>query len=246
MASAFESFLIALQFLTRLPVARGDWSAEDVGRSIVFYPLVGLLLGLVLAALAWLLGDARSSVAAAIVLAVWATATGMLHLDGLADSADAWLGGLGDPERTLAIMKDPHRGAAAIVAVALVLIAKFAALETLLHRDAWSVIVVAPLLGRASAPLLFLTTRYVRPGGLGSAIAEHLPRQWAWGAVAASAVAVLVAQGGLAMLVAAALAFGGLRALMVARIGGATGDTAGATIEIVETAALLAAAVALT
>lgn len=243
--TGLEPFLIAVQFLTRLPVARGDWSPQDVGRSLVHYPAVGLLLGATLAALAWVLGDARSTVAAAMILAVWVLATGALHLDGLADSADAWLGGFGDPERTLAIMKDPHRGAAAIVAVALVLIVKFAALEALLHGGAWPALVVAPLLGRASAPLLFLTTPYVRPGGLGAAMAEHLPRAAAAWSVAAAAVIAVVPPGGIVMLLAAAAAFAALIALMVKRIGGATGDTAGATVEITETAALAAAAITL-
>jgi adenosylcobinamide-GDP ribazoletransferase len=245
LATPLEPFLIALQFLTRLPVARGNWSPEQVGRSIVFYPVVGLLIGLVLVALAWLLEDARSTVAAAIVLAVWVLATGALHLDGLADSADAWLGGLGDRERTLAIMKDPHRGAAAIVVVALVLIAKFAALEALLFHQAWPALAVAPLLGRASAPLLFLTTAYVRPGGLGSALATHLPRRAAILAVAAALLAITLAPTGVWMGVGGALAFAGSRALMVRRIGGATGDTVGATIELTEASALLAAAIAL-
>lgn len=242
---ALEPFLIAVQFLTRLPVARGGWSPQDVGRSLAYYPAVGLLLGIVLAALAWLLGDARSTVAAAVILAVWVLATGALHLDGLADSADAWLGGFGDRQRTLAIMKDPHRGAAAIVAVALVLIVKFAALEALLHAQAWPALLVAPLLGRASAPLLFLTTDYVRPGGLGSAMAEHLPRAAATWAVAVAAVITIIPPGGIAMLLAGAIAFAGLRALMVKRIGGATGDTAGAAVELTEAAALVAAAIAL-
>ncbi|MFZ5557499.1 MAG: adenosylcobinamide-GDP ribazoletransferase [Pseudomonadota bacterium] len=242
---ALEPFLIAVQFLTRLPVARGGWSPQDVGRSLAYYPAVGLLLGIVLAALAWLLGDARSTVAAAVILAVWVLATGALHLDGLADSADAWLGGFGDRERTLAIMKDPHRGVAAIVAVALVLIIKFAALEALLHAQAWPALLVAPLLGRASAPLLFLTTDYVRPGGLGSAMAEHLPRAAAIWAVAVAAVITIIPPGGIAMLLAGAIAFAGLRALMVKRIGGATGDTAGAAVELTEAAALVAAAIAL-
>jgi adenosylcobinamide-GDP ribazoletransferase len=243
--SGLAPLLIAVQFLTRLPVARSDWSPQDVGRSLVYYPVVGLLLGAVLAALAWLLADARSTVAAAMILAVWVLATGALHLDGLGDSADAWLGGFGDPERTLAIMKDPHRGAAAIVAVALLLIVKFAALEALLHAGAWPALVVAPLLGRASAPLLFLTTAYVRPGGLGSAMAEHLPRAAAAWSVVAAAVIAVIPPGGSAMLLAGAVAFAGLRALMAKRIGGATGDTAGATIELTETAALAAAAIAL-
>lgn len=236
-------FLIAVQFLTRLPVTRGDWREEEVGRSIVWYPAVGLLLGAVLSALGWALQSAVPAVAAAVLLAVWVFGTGALHLDGLADSADAWLGGHGDRERTLAIMKDAHRGAAAIVVVAVVLIAKFAALETAIQSGAWAVLVTAPLAGRALVPVLFLTTPYVRTGGLGGALALHLPRRGAVVSAGAAVAAVLALspERGLAILLTAAAVFALLRWLMLVRIHGTTGDTAGALIEIAEAAVLLAA-----
>ncbi|WP_333843668.1 adenosylcobinamide-GDP ribazoletransferase [Pelomicrobium sp.] len=238
-----QPFLIALQFLTRLPVARGDWRAQDVGRSIVWYPAIGVLLGGLLAGLGWALQGLPCGLAAALLLALWVAVTGALHLDGLADSADAWLGGGGDRDRTLAIMKDPHRGAGAIVAVTLVLIAKFAALQAALEGQAWAALCAAPLAGRALVPLLFLTTPYVRPGGLGSALAAHLPRRGAAASVGASVVLlfILFPQQGVVIVLAAALVFGGLRALMMARLGGTTGDTAGALVELAEAAVLMAA-----
>ncbi|GIX26848.1 MAG: adenosylcobinamide-GDP ribazoletransferase [Burkholderiales bacterium] len=239
----FQPFLIALQFLTRLPVPRGDWREEDVGRSIVWYPAIGLLLGGLLAGLGWMLQGASPGIAAALLLALWVAATGTLHLDGLADSADAWLGGHGDPGRTLAIMKDPHRGAAAIVAVAVVLIAKFAALEAAMEGGAWPALLAAPLAGRALVPVLFLTTPYVRPGGLGSALAAHLPRRQAIVSTGAAVVAILVlnAERGLVIVAIAGLVFALLRWLMMARLQGTTGDTAGALIEIAEAAVLMVA-----
>jgi adenosylcobinamide-GDP ribazoletransferase len=239
----FQPVLIALQFLTRLPVPRGEWREEDVGRSIVWYPAIGLLLGGLLAGLGWMLQSASPGIAAALLLALWVTATGALHLDGLADSADAWLGGQGERERTLAIMKDPHRGAAALVAVVVVLIAKFAALEAAVGNGAWLCLAVAPFAGRVLVPLLFLTTPYVRPGGLGSALAAHLPRRGAMVSigVAVALLLMLCQERGLAVLVVAAVTFGCLRALMMARLGGTTGDTAGALVEIAETAVLMAA-----
>ena len=103
--------LIALQFLTRLPVRLpGMPEPQQIGRSLLFYPLVGLLLGLALLALEWVLGDTSTLLEAALLLAAWVALSGGLHLDGLADTADAWVGGYGDRERTLAIMKDPRSG----------------------------------------------------------------------------------------------------------------------------------------
>ena len=112
-----QAFLIALQFLTRLPVRLPEAPGEqDIGRSLLYYPLVGLLLGFTLAALAWALGEG-TLLHAAILLAAWVLMSGALHLDGLADSADAWAGGQGDRERSLAIMKDPACGPAGAVAL---------------------------------------------------------------------------------------------------------------------------------
>ena len=170
--------LIALQFLTRLPVRLpGMPKPEQIGRSLLWYPLVGVLLGGLLLALHGLLGDTPALLQAAILLAVWVGLSGGLHLDGLADTADAWIGGHADRQRTLEIMKDPRSGPIAVVVLLLVLLLKFAALVVLLGQGAWAGLLLAPWLGRALLPLLLLTTPYVRAGGLGAALAEHLPRQ---------------------------------------------------------------------
>jgi len=238
-----KPLLIALQFLTRLPVKAGDWSDRDIGRSMLFYPLVGLLLGLALASVTAALHGAPPGVVAAVLLALWVVATGALHLDGLADSADAWIGGFGDPQRTLDIMRDPRCGPVAIAVVAVLLIAKFAALEALIATNAWLAVATAPVLGRTVVPLLFVTTRYVRSGGVGAVLAKRLPRK------AAVAIVVCFALlGGIAnlwMALTAGLVFVTLRAMMVRRIGGTTGDTAGAMVELVETGTLVAASLML-
>ncbi len=242
-----QPLLIALQFLTRLPISLNGMPDErDLGRSLLYYPLVGLLLGGMLAALAWLPLGGGDTLRAAILLALWVFASGGLHLDGLADSADAWIGGLGDRERTLAIMKDPHCGPAGVVALVLTLLLKFAALQALLAHGAWVALLLAPLLGRTALPALFLSTPYVRPGGLGDVLARRLPRRAALAVVLAVLIGVPALAGiqSLWPLAAALLAFVWLRALMQGRLGGTTGDTAGALVEIVEVAVLLGAALA--
>lgn len=237
--------LIALGFLTRLPVPlAGEPQPRDIGRSILFYPLVGLAIGLLLAGLARLLDGAPGDLAAALLLAAWVAITGALHLDGLGDSADGWMGGGGDRERTLAIMKDPRSGTGGVVAVSLLLIVKFAALKALLEGHPATALILAPLLGRACLPLLFLTTPYVRPGGLGSALAGAIPRRPAWLVVLAvtAGVALTWRTTGLWLLAVTLGSFLLLRGAMVARLGGTTGDTAGATVETVEAAVLVTAA----
>jgi adenosylcobinamide-GDP ribazoletransferase len=181
-----QPFLIALQFLTCLPVRlRGMPEPQQIGRSLLYYPLVGLLLGGMLCLLGMALGNAAPPLKAALLLAAWVWLTGALHLDGLADSADAWLGGFGDRERTLAIMKDPCSGPVAVAVLVLVLLLKFVALWTLLEQGNPWVLLAVPLLGRSAMLGLFLTTPYVRPGGLGQALAEHMPRSEAAGGVGA-------------------------------------------------------------
>lgn len=237
--------LIALQFLTRLPVTlNGVLDERDIGRSLLYYPLVGLLIGALLLVLAWAPVGGGDTLRAAILLAAWVFASGGLHLDGLADSADAWVGGLGDRERTLAIMKDPNCGPAGVVALVMVLLLKFAALQALLAHDAWTALALAPLLGRTAMPALFLTTPYVRPGGLGEVLARSLPRRAAWFVVLVVLAGVPAVTGVQALwpLSAALAAFVWLRMLMKRRLGGATGDTAGAMVEIVEIAVLVIAA----
>ena len=242
-----QSFLIALQFLTSLPV-RLDRMPEPqaVGRSLLYYPLVGLLLGAMLWLLGTVLENASALLLAALLLTGWVALTGGLHLDGLADSADAWLGGFGDRERTLTIMKDPRSGPLAVVVLVLLLLLKFVALWTLLATDQRLALLLAPLLGRSALLGLFLTTPYVRPGGLGQVLAEQMPRDTSRIALGGVVLACLALGSSGWLALAATVGVGWLsRRAMCRRIGGTTGDTAGALLELVECAVLVVLALGL-
>lgn len=237
-----RALLAAFAFLTRLPLpAQEAPSPEHRGRSVLYYPLVGLVIGALLVLLAAVLGSVHALLSAALVLSAWVLLTGGLHLDGLADSADAWVGGHGDRARTLAIMKDPASGPAGVCAIVLVLMVKIAALEVLVAQRAHLTLVLAPLFGRAALALLLAVTPYVRPAGLGAAQAEHLPRAAVAIALLVVAAVPVVALGpvGAALVAAVLLLLYALRRLMLQRIGGTTGDTLGASCEIVETAVLV-------
>ncbi|WP_295584021.1 adenosylcobinamide-GDP ribazoletransferase [uncultured Lamprocystis sp.] len=237
---------IAGRFLTRFPLPDpGAIEPAELGQAVPWYPWIGLLLGLVISGAALALGPAvlngPSGVAAALVLALWVWSTGGLHLDGLADTADAWVGGLGSRERTLAIMKDPTSGPAGVSALALVLIAKFAAIEALIGAgDAWLLLWV-PLIARAQLPLLLLSTPYARPQGMAADPARTAPP-------GASRLAIVLAAGvvwfvlgwtGLLLLSAAGGLYWLVRRSLMARLGGFTGDTAGALVELTEALVLL-------
>lgn len=241
-------FWIALQFLSSLPIRLpGMPTPEELGRSLLFYPLVGLLFGAMLWGLNGLLLGTPLLLHAALLLSVWVVLSGALHLDGLADSADAWLGGYGDRERTLTIMKDPRSGPIAVVTLVLVLLLKFAALLALIEQQHSVVLIIVPLISRSALLGLFLTTPYVRPGGLGQALADHLPRLAGKQVLVISAVACVLMAGlsGVWALVLATVLFVWLRQVMVRRLGGTTGDTAGALLELLEVAVLVGQALLL-
>jgi adenosylcobinamide-GDP ribazoletransferase len=237
-----RGLLVAVGFLTRIPVPGHVFDDPQARqRSLCWYPAVGLLLGASLCAFAWLLRGWPPLLAAAAVLVAWVGATGALHLDGLADSADAWIGGMGERERTLAIMKDPRSGPAGVVALVLVLLLKFAALAS---APFWPGLLLAPLLGRTALTAAFLALPYVRAGGMGEGL-RGAPRAACVAVVAISMAACLsLGRHGLAALIVAAVLFAAWRRACLRRLGGMTGDTCGALAELTEAAVLVAAAVA--
>lgn len=235
-----RGLLAAIGFLTRLPVPVSTFDdARAQSASLAWYPVVGLLLGGWLCGIAWLVHGWPPLLSAAVLLIAWVISTGGLHLDGLADSADAWVGGLGDRERTLAIMKDPRSGPAGVSALVLLLLLKFAALASM-ATPYWSALLLAPVLARSALTLAFLSVPYVRSGGLGSGLLDAPRMACVIGLLFAVAVcAVFGWRGGLAWLCALVL-FLGWRHACMKRLGGMTGDTCGALTECVEAMVLVA------
>lgn len=234
-----KALLVALGFLTRIPVPASAFADARARRNaLAWYPLVGLLIGALLAGAHALLATQPPLLQAALLLALWVGITGAMHLDGLADSADAWVGGMGDRQKTLAIMKDPRSGPVAVVAVVMVLLVKFAALASL-PPMAWPVLLLAPLLARTVVVLAFVTSPYVREAGMGSAMREA-PRGAAWGALlfAGLATVVMGTPGGVAAVMAMTVFALWLHAVGK-RLGGFTGDLAGALVELVEVSVLV-------
>ncbi|MCK9605549.1 MAG: adenosylcobinamide-GDP ribazoletransferase [Methylomonas sp.] len=236
-----ESLLIALQFLTRIPINyRLADNEAALGRSVLYYPLVGFVIGVLLSVLVLLLSGTPDIVAAAVVLSVWVFLTGGLHLDGLADCADAWVGGIGSPQRSLQIMKDPAAGPIAVLVLSLLLLVKFSALFVLIQQNNLIPLMLAPLLGRCAILLLMLSTPYVSPKGMAEKLLANLPLS-----EARVVVVISLAFAGLFMGWANVLLAGGLllwiRYLALKRLGGVTGDVYGAAVELIEMAGLLAA-----
>jgi adenosylcobinamide-GDP ribazoletransferase len=235
----------AFALLTRLPVqTRGKRGA----RAAWAWPLAGLIVAVLAAATGWLalaLG-LPAPLAAALVLATQIAATGALHEDGLADSADGLWGGQ-DPARRLEIMKDSHIGSYGVLALGLALILRWSALTVLIGAG-W---LLGPLIAAATlsrAPMAVLAAAL--PNARGAGLSSHVGRPGQDTATLAVALAVLLAllSVGWTMLAPAlwtALAAIAVAALAKAKIGGQTGDILGASQQIGEIAALLALAATL-
>ncbi|MEQ1087672.1 adenosylcobinamide-GDP ribazoletransferase [Acinetobacter seifertii] len=233
-------FWIALQFLTVLPIElKTIPTAQQNGRAILFYPLVGLVIGGILFIFTCLLAKLPIVLLASIILTLWIWLTGGLHLDGLADTADAWVGGFGDKQRTLQIMKDPSCGPIGVLSLVIICLLKFVLIYVLIEQHQTLFLILVPIVGRVVPSILFLTTSYVREKGLGRSLTDHLPKIASW--IITGFVLLLPLYWELQGLIAiigflSSLVY--LRHLFIKRIGGITGDTVGAAIEISETVLL--------
>jgi adenosylcobinamide-GDP ribazoletransferase len=240
-----RALLGAVGFLTRLPVRHEPLTASEFANSAVLFPLIGAALGGAIGGIA--LGLAQllpALLAAMLAIAFELVITGALHVDGLADSADG-LGGR-NPERAREIMRDHTLGAYGASALVLDLVAKAAALGALVEAgNAVLPVVAAYAISRAAPLPLALTLRYARPdGGTGRSLVEGLGfRGAAAGIVLATFIAV-VTTGAWALGALACLGLVGTAIGVLARrlLGGVTGDTMGAAIELTATSALIFAA----
>lgn len=236
MRRELRAALAAVTFLTRLPLAgRLVLDGEDIRRSGPYFPLVGAALGAGAAAVADRFGPEYG-------LAAGALATGALHLDALADVADAT--GAPTRERALEIMRDPRIGAFGASAIVCDLMLKRAGLSGLVERrSAIRAGVAAGALSRAVPVLLAATLPYARADGTGVALASGgLERA---GAAALLALGLAFASRGTdgARLALGAGAITAAAAASLDRwLGGVTGDALGATLELTETTLLLFAA----
>jgi adenosylcobinamide-GDP ribazoletransferase len=235
-----KSFLAAIAFLTRLPVGRlAVFGAADVAHSAGWFPVIGLLLGATYAAAATLVRDYLPlGVVAVLLVSLDALATGALHFDGLADTADGFGGGK-SREDILRIMRDHAIGSYGGVALVALVALKVMAYAALLTRDNWiPALILTPALGRWSILLLTASLPYARPSA--SAIDGMGKRSLIWGTgpilialIVASSIRAWVALG-VVMAVSAAFGF-----YCRSRIGGITGDTLGANLQLCESATLL-------
>jgi len=239
--TAFRAALASIAFLTRVPVGRlVALDGDDVARGAMFFPIVGAAVGGAAGLLAdELVPELPALLAGALAVAFVAVVTGAMHLDALADTADAL--GATTRERALEIMRDHAIGAYGAVALFLACIVDASAFGALASGgDALLAGIVAGATGRAAILPLARALPYARSGdGQGRAL-EGL--SWAGVVVGVVLAVALAASAGAPGLVAAGGATAVAALLLLsfrAWLGGVTGDTLGATAKLCETAALV-------
>lgn len=238
MSQAYRSLVTAVQFLTRLKTPDiGPSTPADLAGSAAFYPVVGVIVGMLLAVLALFVHIVYTNliVTAVIVVAADAWITGGLHLDGLMDSADGLLS-YRSRERALSIMRDAHVGAMAVLVALFTLLLRIVALSSLSPVRLAQVVFVAAVFARS---LLLLVMRYAptaRSDGRGyeSAQGNYTISGWLAMLLSLLLVAVLFGAPGLLACAVVVLGVGQFTAVCTRRLGGMTGDTYGATIELAQ------------
>ena len=240
----------AVQFLLLSPTfIRRSFTPRELGRAVGFYPLVGLLLGAVLALVDLLLARILPiGVRSALILTLWIAITGALHFDGFVDSCDGLLGG-GTPDQRLAIMRDERAGAYGLAGGLLLLLILFSGLSAV-QSLRWAMLLLAPVIGRWAMALAVVLFPYARPTGLGRDIKDHAALEEA---VLSTVIALLVVlplawwMHSVLPMVALGLAavIGWLTAQFAkSRVGGLTGDIYGGINMMVEASVLLVFAAA--
>jgi adenosylcobinamide-GDP ribazoletransferase len=230
----------AAAFLTRLPVYRGARSGSLDGVAL-WFPAVGWGIGAATGAVAVGVGGrAGWIVGAAIAVAFGVTLTGALHVDGLADTADAL--GATTREDALRIMRDSRVGAYGAIAIALSLILRVAAIGRLAEASQWLEIAAAGALGRAAPVVASGWLGYARTGaGAGQLLAGAHPRMRAAlvGAIAVTLACVSARTTGAEAALCAAAVCAACMWQLRRWLGGLTGDVAGALVEVTEIAVLV-------
>lgn len=235
-----SAFFSALQFLTVLPAPLAG-PMEKPSFPLACFPVIGLLLGAVLAGLDLALGLILplSLVNGALIVAL-ITLTGGLHLDGFMDTCDA-IPGAHSASRRLEILRDVRVGSYGILGALSLIMAKYLALAALPAGLRLPSLLLMPVLGRWSMALAIPAFPYARSTGLGRAMKDNTT--W-WSLVPATLLAMAAAALTLEAAGLAALAGAGVMALLMGwhftrRLSGLTGDTYGAVNEVVEVAVLI-------
>ena len=241
--------LTAVQFLTVFPVTkRRETSAEELGASQEYFPLVGLCIGAILAGVNWLLNlILPAPVVDVLVIIVLLLVTGAMHIDGFSDTCDA-LSSRWSPQEKWRIMSDSHVGAFGVAGAFCLLLLFYVSLGERSGTYKMLSLILTPALGRWSMVYAIFAFPYAKPEGLGRAFKEQT--NWrrlipATSLVVVAAVGLFAVKGlglsfiGLVLVLAVWLAAAAVALVLRGKFAGLTGDSYGAINEVTQVFVLI-------
>lgn len=235
-------FLAALQFLTIISIPwRREVQEEQLGRSVGYFPVVGLIIGLILAGLNWLFRLVLPpGVANVLLLVLLVIISGALHLDGFADTCDG-IAGHNVVEDRWRVMHDSRVGAFGIIGVVLLLLVKYVSLNSIPEALMMTTLVLMPVVSRWAMVYTVFAYPYARPSGLGKTFKQETswPRFTLATLITVALAAVLAQLVGLVILVLIWVITVSLAAYFKRKFAGLTGDNYGAINEVIEVSVLI-------
>lgn len=229
-----RDFITCLEFLTRVRFSkRTDWRDEDFSRSVPYFPLVGLVIGSLLASVNYSLFYIETPLFLRVTLLLLAEIiiTGGLMYDGFMDTADGVFSAR-SRERMLEIMKDSHVGSNAVLAIIILLLLKIAAYLELSGETLTWVLLTMSVATRTFMVVFIVNFPYARKEGIGHMFTKYAKPFYTY--IAFAVCAGIIAACGLQYLAVAGICF--TVTLIIAQylktqLGGLTGDTYGALTE---------------
>lgn len=251
MKTFFESIIAAFSMYSKIPMPQINWNDKNMRYSFVFFPFVGGVIALILAALLGVFNYYGLSPAFFAALAVFLTVmiSGGIHLDGYCDTIDA-LNSHKDREEKLRILKDPNVGAFAVIYTVALLLLQFGAwYETFLSQRLIYLVLIAYFLSRSLAALAVVSFPCARTTGLAAIFADYASKKTVRYIILVLIILCACAMfyvdpiGAIAAILYTAVSFGWFYRMMNKEFGGITGDLAGFYIIVCETGILVIAAI---
>jgi len=235
-------FLAALQFLTAIPVPRWrEVSPKEVGSSVGYFPVVGIIIGLILAGLSWLLGlILPSAVVNGLLIISLVVISGALHLDGFIDTCDG-IAGHKTAEDRWQVMGDSRAGSFGIVGACCLLLIKYILLSNVPETLLMATLVLMPVVSRWAMVYAIFAYPYAKPSGLGKVFKQEA----SWQRLVIATLIALVVAAFLARLAGLVIMLGvwvvviAMAAYLKRKFSGLTGDTYGAINEVAEVCVLI-------
>ena len=229
-----HDFITALEFLTRIRFSHSDnWSPEDFSRSVPYFPLVGLIIGLILAAVNWglVLIATPDFLRGTLIILAEIIITGGLMYDGYMDTADGVFSAR-NRERMLEIMKDSHVGSNAVLAVVVLILLKQGLYLAIPGAELTKVLIAMSVATRTFMVIYIVNFPYARKEGIGKLFKQYAKASYLYTAILLGVI--FIGFCGFKLLIIAILCF--FASVLIAKyftkiLGGLTGDTYGALTE---------------